>query len=75
VQERKEPAGKPWDPANGSAPLIFAGGPTATSNPGGCAALPELLVLLVLRCTGLLLLLPTQLPRRQRLLCCHAGVW
>ncbi|KAL4447381.1 hypothetical protein ABPG77_007414 [Micractinium sp. CCAP 211/92] len=32
-QERKEEAGKPWDPAAGSAPLIFAGGPTATSNP------------------------------------------
>lgn len=33
-QERKEEAGKPWDPAKGSWPLIFAGGPTATSNPG-----------------------------------------
>ncbi|PSC72413.1 Radical SAM domain [Micractinium conductrix] len=32
-QERNEEAGKPWDPATGSAPLIFAGGPTATSNP------------------------------------------
>lgn len=33
LQERQEEAGKPWDPAAGSAPLIFAGGPTATSNP------------------------------------------
>jgi radical SAM superfamily enzyme YgiQ (UPF0313 family) len=32
-QERQEEAGKPWDPAAGSAPLVFAGGPTATSNP------------------------------------------
>ncbi|KAI3428063.1 hypothetical protein D9Q98_006447 [Chlorella vulgaris] len=32
-EERKEEAGRPWDPATGSAPLIFAGGPTATSNP------------------------------------------
>lgn len=28
-----EPAGKPFDPLNGSPPLVFAGGPTATSNP------------------------------------------
>lgn len=35
-QERKEEAGKPWDPTKGSWPLIFAGGPTATSNPGVC---------------------------------------
>lgn len=33
-QERREEAGKPWNPATGSPPLIFAGGPTATSNPG-----------------------------------------
>ena len=32
-KERQEPKGKPYDPANGSPPLIFAGGPTATSNP------------------------------------------
>lgn len=32
-EERREPAGRPWDPAAGSAPLVFAGGPTATSNP------------------------------------------
>ncbi|PNW78808.1 hypothetical protein CHLRE_09g390801v5 [Chlamydomonas reinhardtii] len=32
-QERLEPAGVPWDPAAGSWPLVFAGGPTATSNP------------------------------------------
>lgn len=40
-QERNaaEPAGKPWNPATGSPPLIFMGGPTATSNPGARAAL------------------------------------
>ncbi|GLC42030.1 hypothetical protein PLESTB_001060800 [Pleodorina starrii] len=32
-QERSEPEGRPWDPASGSWPLVFAGGPTATSNP------------------------------------------
>lgn len=32
-QERQEPAGQPWNPATGSTPLIFAGGPSATSNP------------------------------------------
>lgn len=32
-RERKEPAGRPFNPATGSPPLIFAGGPTATSNP------------------------------------------
>lgn len=32
-QDRLEPAGKPWNPDTGSPPLIFAGGPTATSNP------------------------------------------
>lgn len=32
-QERKEAPGTPWDPEAGSWPLIFAGGPTATSNP------------------------------------------
>lgn len=32
-EERKEPSGTPFDPENGSYPLIFAGGPTATSNP------------------------------------------
>lgn len=34
-QERNaaEPKDSPWDPAAGSAPLVFAGGPTATSNP------------------------------------------
>ena len=33
-----EPAGQPFDPANGSPPLVFAGGPTATSNPEPFAA-------------------------------------
>ena len=28
-----EPIGTPFDPKNGSPPLVFAGGPTATSNP------------------------------------------
>lgn len=32
-KERQEPKGKPFDPLQGSPPLIFAGGPTATSNP------------------------------------------
>eukprot|EP00884_Botryococcus_braunii_P013746 jgi/Botrbrau1/22372/Bobra.0002s0049.1 len=32
-QERKEPMGQPWRVEEGSLPLIFAGGPTATSNP------------------------------------------
>lgn len=33
-KERQEPKGVPFDPENnGSPPLIFAGGPTATSNP------------------------------------------
>lgn len=34
-EERKaaEPNGVAFDPASGSAPLVFAGGPTATSNP------------------------------------------
>ncbi|KAG2437314.1 hypothetical protein HXX76_005971 [Chlamydomonas incerta] len=32
-QERQEPAGVPWNPDTGSWPLVFAGGPTATSNP------------------------------------------
>lgn len=32
-EERKEERGKPFDPSSGSYPLIFAGGPTATSNP------------------------------------------
>eukprot|EP00854_Cymbomonas_tetramitiformis_P005145 gene5145-6256_t len=31
--EREEPEDTPWDVENGSSPLIFAGGPTATSNP------------------------------------------
>jgi radical SAM superfamily enzyme YgiQ (UPF0313 family) len=33
IQERKEEAGRPWRVESGSLPLIFAGGPTATSNP------------------------------------------
>lgn len=33
-----EPKGKPFDPLNGSPPLVFAGGPTATSNPEPFAA-------------------------------------
>lgn len=39
-EERKaaEPKGKPFDPLNGSPPLVFAGGPTATSNPEPFAA-------------------------------------
>ncbi|CAG9463997.1 unnamed protein product [Pedinophyceae sp. YPF-701] len=32
-EERAEPDDEPWDVAAGSRPLIFAGGPTATSNP------------------------------------------
>lgn len=32
-QERKEEAGRPWRVDQGSWPLIFAGGPTASSNP------------------------------------------
>ncbi|GAB4820873.1 hypothetical protein N2152v2_007919 [Parachlorella kessleri] len=32
-EERKEAPGRPWDPEGGSPPLVFAGGPTATSNP------------------------------------------
>lgn len=32
-EERREPRGTPFDPENGSYPLVFAGGPTATSNP------------------------------------------
>ena len=32
-RERQEAAGTPWNPATGSPPLIFGGGPTATSNP------------------------------------------
>lgn len=32
-KERQEPKGTPFDPSRGSPPLIFAGGPTATSNP------------------------------------------
>ncbi|KXZ41222.1 hypothetical protein GPECTOR_638g746 [Gonium pectorale] len=32
-RERCEPVGAPWDPSSGSWPLVFAGGPTATSNP------------------------------------------
>mmetsp|Transcript_7023 Transcript_7023/g.19819 ORF Transcript_7023/g.19819 Transcript_7023/m.19819 type:complete len:857 (-) Transcript_7023:56-2626(-) len=32
-EERREPENRPWDPHAGSMPLIFAGGPTATSNP------------------------------------------
>ena len=32
-EARREAAGRPWDPATGSLPLVFAGGPTATSNP------------------------------------------
>lgn len=32
-QERQEEAGRPWRVESGSLPLIFAGGPTATSNP------------------------------------------
>ena len=30
---KQEPKGKPFDPSSGSAPLVFAGGPSATSNP------------------------------------------
>lgn len=33
-----EPSGQPFDPAQGSPPLVFAGGPTATSNPEPFAA-------------------------------------
>ncbi len=33
MQDRKEAAGVPWSVAAGSSPLVFAGGPTATSNP------------------------------------------
>lgn len=32
-KERREDPGIPFDPAGGSPPLVFAGGPTATSNP------------------------------------------
>jgi radical SAM superfamily enzyme YgiQ (UPF0313 family) len=32
-RERQEAPGVPWDVAAGSWPLVFAGGPTATSNP------------------------------------------
>ncbi len=31
--EERQQSGQPWDVAAGSYPLIFAGGPTATSNP------------------------------------------
>ena len=32
-EARQEAAGTPWDVGQGSWPLVFAGGPTATSNP------------------------------------------
>eukprot|EP00889_Picochlorum_renovo_P001647 jgi/Picre1/28677/NNA_004077.t1 len=43
-KERQEPKGVPFDPENnGSPPLIFAGGPTATSNPEPFAEFFDLL--------------------------------
>ena len=32
-ERSRQETGRPFDPATGSAPLVFAGGPTATSNP------------------------------------------
>ena len=44
-QERREAPGAPWDPASGSPPLVFAGGPSATSNPEPFADFFDFLVL------------------------------
>lgn len=45
LQERKEEAAVPWDVESGSPPLVFAGGPTATSNPEPFAAFFDFVLL------------------------------